>query len=395
MVTAVTYFDRETLKRDESLEAHEGFAGILHDYPQNKSLYRTRTELKNRDTDEHFCIVEAPFLPRFATRKNPTPILYPQGDTGGRRILLESYPLRGAVGSQADGLSWGKAKETADSVCSWNWRWNRNGDGSFLLLRSRSRASEPEEAWVISRDAENNLNSRFQFLVFRKKEVVFISNQVLTYIPKKTMSSDRLRFERQSVPVFDTTSSAKIQLATTGGIGKKVWSSLSQSPHIWIDETTGMLTVDTPELWAEHLAVASDRKSGFRAASREQSATEFKRILGKPVPDDKSPFCVPVKLRVEDSKLQRAETSLFLIVLAPKSDYAMAKRVAPVIEGITNIVGSTLNTPTKPDPGKTIVETTLDGRIAETQRKAEEIKSQLSRIESLVREIRKLERADK
>jgi hypothetical protein len=397
-INAMTYFDRRTLERNKLLEVHEDFVGILHDYPHNDSFYRTRTELKNRVSDEHVCVVETPFLPPFSTWKNPAPLIYPQVDRGGRRRLLESYPHLGVVSGRADSLQWGTAREAAESIDSWGWRRERKGgNDDFVLIRHTGNLSRPEETWSISRTAENNLNSWFQCLVFRKDEVVFISNQVLTYIPKKPLTSEQLRLERDSVPVFDTTSSAKIQLLSSGGVGKKTWTSLSESPHIWIDETTGILTVDTPGLWAEHLAVASDRKkSGFRTFSITKSRTEFKRIIGKSVPRDKSPFCVPVKFRVEDSKLQRAEASIFLLVLAPNSDYDMARTVAPVIKGIGNMIGSTLKTPKKPTkPTRTLAAKALDGRIAKAQAKAEEIQTQLKRILSLVLEIRKLEGADK
>ena len=389
-VNAVAFFDKKSLKRDEHLEVNETFSGTLDVIPFGDSYYRTRTDLKSRDTDEHVCVVEPPMLQKFSTRQNPAPYPFPnRGDS--RMSLSRVYPHRGAVMGRADGIAWGQARAASESGDSWRWRRDRRGKDEFVLTRN------PDEVWTISRLAEDNPESSFQFLIFRKNDVVFISNQVQTYVPRKARNLNLFCFLREPISIMDTTKAATIQLKCKGGVGKKIWTGLSNSPHWWIDESTGLLTVDVPAMWAEHLAVASDPDSRYSIFDPKRTAAEFKRITGKAVPEGKSAFCIPVDFRIEDSKLQRVKASVYLLVLAPSADYEIAKSVTPLTKGVEGLVSdafAAMNqlkesaTRAKAESGPA----TLDQRIDQAQEKANEIKIRLGRIESLIIQIRSLEK---
>jgi hypothetical protein len=202
-----------------------------------------------------------------------------------------------------------------------------------------------------------------------------------------------------------------IQPEVAGGHGPRSFELPGSPDGTSIDPKTGAVSVDTAKVWQKHLEQVGQQQGVYGggypmayAATRpagpvEQAQAAYKALTGKDAPADAYPLAVHLRAVAKDQENQRAELSGYVVLLGPAKDVtAVIQRRAAATQAAlqqaeaanrrmqAEYARQTYGGPaTRPaaDGGADVA--TLQRRIAELERRNQQLEGQIELMKDLVR----------
>ncbi len=181
-----------------------------------------------------------------------------------------------------------------------------------------------------SRERHNIHRYSRDFFPFKEK-VIFVKGNELFSIPiepSKVKSAPMpLHFPVAKIPELGIDKPNTLNFKAVGGKGKIEYQLVADYEGISVESATGKVTIDTPMLWKNYLksniSSASSRSSMMRSRSNNNnnnlSAKDFESFFGKPMPDDKLAFVLPIHLAATDEEAQEDRLSVYALVMGDKT----------------------------------------------------------------------------
>ncbi len=169
------------------------------------------------------------------------------------------------------------------------------------------------------------------FFPFKEKIILVKGNELFSIpIEPSTIKSAPLplHFPIATIPELAIDKPEILNFKAVGGKGKIEYQLVADYEGISVESATGKVTIDTPLLWKNYLKTstssAGSRSSMMRSRSNNNnsnklSAKDFEAFFGKPLPDDKLAFVLPIHLAATDEEAQEDRLSVYALVFGDKA----------------------------------------------------------------------------
>lgn len=179
-----------------------------------------------------------------------------------------------------------------------------------------------------SRPSANGSSGQHDFAIHENAlSIVARGNCYFTEVDERLIRDAKvpLHISYPATGLIDLRQTNQLEWRAAGGSDDKVFTLLDETNGIQIDPQTGVMTIDGPLVTKNHLSLIRTKRRSNRNAEQSApwlqhvSSEIFERLVGYELPENTIGCCLPIALRVTDSKGRQDVREVSLVAVMPQA----------------------------------------------------------------------------